>query len=92
MISHTLHSPDHHRSHIQVVADALAKSVVLEHYETTVAGVFDEIEPLAEHLRERTDLQAQEAFAAPARTVDAGLQSGTPRPDSAQPASECEIP
>ena len=38
------------------------------------------------------DLQAQGAFAAPARTVDAGLRSATPRPDSAQPASACEIP
>jgi uncharacterized Rmd1/YagE family protein len=36
---------------LQVVADALAKSVVLAHYETTVAGVFDELEPLAEDLR-----------------------------------------
>ncbi len=38
---------------LQVVADALAKSTVLAHYETTVAAVFDEIEPLAEDLRER---------------------------------------
>jgi uncharacterized Rmd1/YagE family protein len=38
---------------LQVVADALAKSVVLEHYETAVAAVFDEVEPLAEALRER---------------------------------------
>lgn len=38
---------------LQVVADALAKSVVLAHYETTVAAVFDEVEPLAEDLRER---------------------------------------
>jgi hypothetical protein len=38
---------------LQVVADALAKSIVLEHYEATVAAVFDEVEPLAEGLRER---------------------------------------
>lgn len=37
---------------IQILADALAKSVVLEHYETAVAAVFDEVEPLAEALRE----------------------------------------
>lgn len=36
---------------LQVVGDALAKSVVLAHYETQVAAVFDEIEPLAEGLR-----------------------------------------
>ena len=33
--------------YIQVVADALAKSVVLEHYEAGVAAAFDLIEPLA---------------------------------------------
>jgi uncharacterized Rmd1/YagE family protein len=38
---------------LQVVADALAKSVVLEHYERTVAAVFDEIEPLAAGLAGR---------------------------------------
>lgn len=36
---------------LQVVADILAKSVVLDHYEKRVAGVFDRIEPLAERLR-----------------------------------------
>lgn len=38
---------------LQVVADALAKSIVLAHYETTIAAAFDEVEPLAEGLRER---------------------------------------
>jgi uncharacterized Rmd1/YagE family protein len=36
--------------HIQVVADALAKSVVLAHYEAGVAAAFDLIEPLAADL------------------------------------------
>ena len=35
----------------QVVADALAKSLVLAHYEGRIAGVFDRIEPLAATLR-----------------------------------------
>ena len=37
----------------QLVADALAKSLVLAHYETRIASVFDRIEPLAASLRRR---------------------------------------
>jgi required for meiotic nuclear division protein 1 len=37
----------------QVVADALAKSLVLAHYETRIAAVFDRIEPLAASLSKR---------------------------------------
>ncbi len=37
----------------QVVADILAKSTVLAHYEAAVRGVFDRIEPLAESLERR---------------------------------------
>jgi len=36
---------------LQVVADVLAKSLVLAHYETRVAAAFDRIEPLAATLR-----------------------------------------
>ena len=32
---------------LQIIADVLSKSVVLSHYETRIAGVFDRIEPLA---------------------------------------------
>lgn len=35
---------------LQIVADVLAKSVVLAHYEEAIAEVFDAIEPLAEDL------------------------------------------
>jgi required for meiotic nuclear division protein 1 len=35
----------------QVIADILAKSLILAHYETRLAGVFDSIEPLAATLR-----------------------------------------
>lgn len=35
---------------LQVIAEALAKSVVLAHYEETVAEVFDKIEPMAARL------------------------------------------
>ncbi len=36
---------------LQVVADVLAKSAILDHYEMRVAGVFDRVEPLAEALK-----------------------------------------
>lgn len=36
---------------LQIIADVLAKSMVLEHYEREVAGVFDQFQPLAETLR-----------------------------------------
>jgi len=37
---------------LQLVADVLAKSLMLGHYETRIAGVFDRIEPLAATLRQ----------------------------------------
>jgi len=36
---------------IQIIADILAKSVVLSYYETNIASSFDRIEPLAESLK-----------------------------------------
>jgi len=38
---------------LQLVADILAKSLVLSHYETRMADIFDRIEPLAATLREK---------------------------------------
>jgi required for meiotic nuclear division protein 1 len=38
---------------LQLVADILAKGLVLSHYETRIADIFDGIEPLAATLRER---------------------------------------
>ncbi len=38
--------------HLQVIADALAKSVVLAYYEATLAAVFDAVEPFAAGLRQ----------------------------------------
>jgi uncharacterized Rmd1/YagE family protein len=38
---------------LQLVADILAKNLVLGHYETRIAGVFDRIEPLAATLRRK---------------------------------------
>lgn len=38
---------------LQMVADILAKSLVLSHYETKIADIFDGIEPLAATLRKR---------------------------------------
>jgi required for meiotic nuclear division protein 1 len=37
---------------LQVVADVLAKELVLEHYEVRIAAVFDRVEPLAGRLRQ----------------------------------------
>jgi len=37
----------------QLIADILAKNLVLSHYETRIAGLFDRIEPLAALLREK---------------------------------------
>ena len=38
---------------LQLVADILAKSLVLAHYETGIAAIFDRIEPLAATLRHK---------------------------------------
>jgi required for meiotic nuclear division protein 1 len=38
---------------LQLVADILAKSLVLAHYETRIGDIFDRIEPLAAALREK---------------------------------------
>lgn len=39
---------------LQIVADILAKSVVLAHYETTIARAFDAIEPIALAMKHKT--------------------------------------
>ena len=44
--------PDRAIERLQLVADVLAKNLVLSHYETRVAAIFDRIEPLAQALRE----------------------------------------
>jgi uncharacterized Rmd1/YagE family protein len=44
---------------LQVVADVLAKSVVLDHYEASIAKVFDQIEPLASGLRQKARSKPQ---------------------------------
>jgi uncharacterized Rmd1/YagE family protein len=38
---------------LQLVADVLAKSLILGHYESRIGGIFDRIEPLAATLREK---------------------------------------
>ena len=48
---HFLHEKTTER--LQVVADILAKGLVLSHYETRIADIFDGIEPLAGTLREK---------------------------------------
>lgn len=47
-----LYVPDENVARLQVIAEALAKSVVLAQYEGTIAAVFDRIEPLAQNLNE----------------------------------------
>lgn len=47
----TLWLHDTHLGRLQIVAEILAKSVVLAHYEERVAEVFERVEPIAEGLR-----------------------------------------
>jgi uncharacterized Rmd1/YagE family protein len=44
---------------LQLVADILAKSLVLDHYEQQAAGAFDRIEPLAERMQNAGRLPRQ---------------------------------
>lgn len=44
---------------LQIVADILAKSVVLSHYETSLASVFDQIEPFAVSLQRENGSRRQ---------------------------------
>jgi len=55
-----LYVPDLAMPRVQVIADILAKSVLLDDYERYAAGVFDRIEPLAERLQKRGRLPRQE--------------------------------
>jgi len=43
--------PDRMIERLQLVADVLAKNLMLSHYETRIASIFDRIEPLATTLR-----------------------------------------
>jgi required for meiotic nuclear division protein 1 len=45
--------PEKTTERLQVVADILAKGLVLSHYETRIADIFDGVEPLAATLREK---------------------------------------
>jgi uncharacterized Rmd1/YagE family protein len=45
--------PDENLQRLQVIAEALAKSVVLADHENAIAKVFDRIEPLAQNLNDR---------------------------------------
>jgi uncharacterized Rmd1/YagE family protein len=56
----TLIVPDLAMPRVQVIADILAKSVLLDTYERYAADVFDRIEPLAERLQKRASLPRQE--------------------------------
>ena len=49
----TIYLEDFDLDRIQLVANILAKSVVLAHYEKTIAASFDRIEPLATSMKEK---------------------------------------
>jgi len=51
--SGTIFLRDSNLPRLQLVADILAKSQVLAHYEVRVSGIFDSIQPLANTLREK---------------------------------------
>jgi uncharacterized Rmd1/YagE family protein len=48
-----IYVPDEDLPRLQVIAEALAKSVVLADHENAIAKVFDRIEPLAQNLNDR---------------------------------------
>ena len=54
--------PDRTIERLQLVADVLAKNLMLSHYETHIASIFDRIEPLAATLRKqgRTGARSRE--------------------------------
>lgn len=47
----TVHLSSFSIERLQMVADVLAKSIVLSRYESSVSGTFDKIEPLADNLK-----------------------------------------
>lgn len=47
----TIFLRDRSVARLQLIADILAKSLILSHYETRIAGIFDLVEPLATTLR-----------------------------------------
>src|SRR3990172_9098795 len=60
---------------LQLIADALSKSLLLGHYETRIAGEFDRIEPLALELERlyallETEFEIRERLAALGRKLD----------------------
>ncbi len=52
-ISGTIYIREATTERFQLVADILAKSLILAHYEARIAGIFDRIEPLAATLHEK---------------------------------------
>jgi uncharacterized Rmd1/YagE family protein len=54
-----LNIPESEVTRIQVIADILAKSLLLEDYEEKSVAAFDRIEPFAEHMRMRVILPRQ---------------------------------
>lgn len=44
------------KAHLEIIADALAKSVVIEYHENRIGSIFDKIEPIAKSLKERGTL------------------------------------
>lgn len=53
---------DFNIARLQIVADVLAKSAVLSHYEGSIAGVFESIEPFADSLRHQSTLSRSARF------------------------------
>lgn len=58
-IEKVIRLPEFGLESLQVVADILAKSLVLEHYEASIAKVFDQIEPLASGLQHKAKSKPQ---------------------------------
>lgn len=44
------------KEHVEIIGDALSKSVILEYHENRIGSLFDKIEPIAKSLKERGKL------------------------------------
>lgn len=44
------------KEHLEIIGDALAKSVILEYHENRIGSLFDKIEPIAKSLKDRGQL------------------------------------
>ena len=47
------------KEHLEIIGDALAKSVIIEYHENRIGNLFDKVEPIAKSLKEKGKLGYQ---------------------------------